>query len=225
MKCSVGTAVWGFASLCILAVVGVTPAAAQTFDHLTCLNVSRDLRDAAMPPPLTLDAEQLEILDSQGCKPVGGGQIARADRICVPTSKLPSNPPGGIVLSGQDFLCYRVRCEPNGGGQVDIQITDQFGSGTIRVNQTPVMKELCVPAFKVGVPTPTPTGEPTPTPTAEPTPTPTVVVPTPTPTGEPTPTPTGEPTPTPTAEPTPTPTPPYGSASQAFVLEVPSLLY
>ncbi|MEW6269864.1 MAG: hypothetical protein AB1689_11275 [Thermodesulfobacteriota bacterium] len=168
--------------------------------------MSRDLRNALMPPPLTLDAEQIEFLDSQGCKPVGGGRIARADRICFPTSKSPSNPPGGIVLSGQDFLCYRVKCDRNAGGSVDVQIGDQFGSGTIRVNQTPPVKELCVPAFKVGVPTPTPTTAPPPTPT------PTVVVPTPTPTAV-------EPTPTPTASP-----PPYGSASQAFVERIQSLL-
>jgi hypothetical protein len=194
-----------------MAVVGVQPASAQPFDHMTCLRINRDLRNALMPPPLTLDAQQTEFLDSQGCKPVGGGRIARAQRICFPTNKSPSNPPGGIELSGQDFLCYRVKCEPNGGGLTELQIGDQLGNGTVRVNQRPNTKELCVPAFK-------PTG-PTPTPTQAPTPTPTGVVPTPTPTGV---VPTPTPTPTPTA--TPTATPPYGSASQAFVERPASLL-
>jgi len=194
---------WGFSSLCLVAVAGVVPADAQSFDHMTCIRVNKDLRNALMPPPLTLDAEQIEFLDSQGCKPVGGGRIARAQRLCFPTSKAPSNPPGGISLSGQDFLCYRVKCQSNGGSMTELTLTDQFGTGTVRANEKPVVKELCVPAFKPGGPSPTPT----PAVTATPTPSPTGVVPTATPSA------------------TPTATPPYGSASEAFVDQVPSLLH
>ena len=174
---------------------------APTFDHLTCVKVSKDDRFAKMPPPLTLTSEQTEFLNSTGCKPIGGGKIARANEVCYPTSKDPSNPPGGISLSGQDFLCYRVKCEQNGGDRTELSITDQFGNGTIVANQKPNSKQFCVPAFLGATPSPTPTGTPGPTPT--------VVVPTP--------------TPEPTETPAPTPTP-GGSASLAFVEPAANLL-
>lgn len=174
-------------------------AQALTFDHLTCVKVSRDDRLAKMPPPLTLSSEQTEFLSNNGCKPVGGGRIARADEICYPTAKDPTNPPGGADLSGQNFLCYRVKCARNGGGRTELAVGDQFGTGTVFANEKPVTKKLCVPAFLAGGPTPTPTATPTPTPT--------VIAPTPTPTVG------------------PTPTPPYGSASRAFVARVANLLH
>lgn len=189
----------------VLAVGLLAPDAARaqavTYDHLTCEGVNRDDRLAPMPPPLQLSPEQTEFLESSGCKPVGGGRIARADEICYATAKSPGGPPGGVSLSGQSFLCYRVKCEPNGGGRTVIDVADQFGSGDVSVNQRPPVKKLCVPAFLAGVPTPTPTAPPTPTPT----PTPVVTA-------------------TPTPVTTPTPTPPYGSASRAFVKRVASLL-
>ena len=185
----------------VLAVGLLAPSAARaqavTYDHLTCEGVNRDNRLAPMPPPLLLSPEQTEFLESTGCKPVGGGQIARADEICYATAKSPGGPPGGVSLSGQSFLCYRVKCERNGGGRTNIDVADQFGSGNVSVNQRPPVKKLCVPAFLAGVPTPTPTAQPTPTPTPVVTSTPTPVV---------------------------TPTPPYGSASRAFVKPVGSLL-
>jgi len=220
----------------------------QTFDHMTCVKVNRDERLAKMPPPLSLTSEQAEFLNNTGCKPVGGGKIARADEICYPTSKDPGNPPNGTSLSGQDFLCYRVKCAPNGGGRSEHSVTDQFGTGTIFANEKPVTKKLCVPAFIGTGPTPTPTGTATATPTATPvgtpsatpvgTPTP-VTTQTPAPTATPVPTgtvvPTATPSPTATAEPTATPTPTEtaaptptatsgGSASRAFVEPVDSLL-
>lgn len=216
----------------------------QTFDHMTCVKVNRDERLAKMPPPLALTSEQAEFLNNSGCKPVGGGKIARADEICYPTAKDPTNPPGGTSLSGQDFLCYRVKCAPNGGGLSEHSVTDQFGSGTVFANERPVVKKLCVPAFLATGPTPTPTTTATATPVATPTATPVgtptpvttqtpaltptpVVTGTAVPTATPSPTvtaePTATPTPTETAAPTPTPTP-GGSASLAFVEPVESLL-
>jgi hypothetical protein len=188
--------------------VGVFEASqvqAQPFDHLVCTRVQRDERAVSIPA-LTLTPQQVQFLTSTGCVPQGR---PRAKEVCYPADKTPSNPPGGIDLNGQDFLCYQVRCARNpAGGQTPVNLTDQFGSGNVLVNQRHPGRKLCVPAFKVVPPTPTPTAPPTPTPT------PTVVPPTP-----PTPTPTPPPTPT------PTPTPPYGSASQAFVQPVPNLLY
>lgn len=210
MSDSFPKAVWTLlAALGLVAVVGATQAMAQPFDHLACTRV-RDLRGAPAPPLLTLTPQQVEFLASTGCKV--SGRFARAKEICYPANKSPSNPPGGLDLSGQDFLCYKVRCQNNGGQQTSLQVTDQFGSGEVVANQRHVGRTLCVPAFKAGAPpTPTPTPAPTATPTPTPTPTPTVAPPTP--------------SPTPTAAPTPTPTPPYGSASKAFVQSVPDLLH
>lgn len=218
----------------------------QPFDHMTCVKVSRDDRLAKMPPPLTLTPQQSEFLTSTGCKPVGGGRIARADEVCYPSAKAPGNPPGGADLTGQNFLCYRVRCARNdASNRTELEITDQFGEGTVFANQRPVTKKLCVPAYLDGAPTPTPgasptpTGEPTgtpvPTETPEPTETPgSTGTPAPTETPEPTPSiaptetpgPTGTPEPTETPAPTetPEPTPTVGSASLAFVAPVTDLL-
>lgn len=218
----------------------------QTFDHMTCVKVNRDERLAKMPPPLALTSEQAEFLNNSGCKPVGGGKIARADEVCYPTAKDPTNPPSGTSLSGQDFLCYRVKCARNGGGLSEHSVTDQFGSGTIFANEKPVVKKLCVPAFLATGPTPTPSstatatptvtpvGTPTATPAATPTPVTTQTpAPTPTPVVTGTAVPTATPSPTATAEPTATPIPtetaaptptPGGSASLAFVEPVESLL-
>ena len=167
-----------------------------TYDHLTCVKVNKDDRLAKPPPPLRLEPEQAEYLESNGCRIVGGNKIARAKEVCYAAAKSPNGPPGGEDLSGQSFLCYRIKCAPNGGGKTPVDLTDQFGSGSVTVNQQPVTKTLCVPAFPPGTPTPTPT------PVATPTPTPIVSTPTP----------------------VVTPTPPYGSASRAFVKPVGSLL-
>jgi len=203
---------WKLALSLVLAgapmVVGVGSARAQTqsFDHLTCVNVSTDRRLAKAPPTLTLTAEQTEFLNGEGCRVIGAVQVARADQLCFPTAKTPSNPPSGLDLSGQDFLCYRIKCQQNDlhpGGNTQVSIADQFGSGTVFVNQRPTSKLLCVPAFLGAGPSPTP--GPTGTPVA-PTPTPIPIV---------------TPTPSPIATPTPTS---GGSASRAFVESVASLL-
>lgn len=192
----------GFSASALLG-TSVASAQEQLSDHLTCVRVNRDERLAPMPPPLTLTSQQTELLSSNGCKPVGGGKIARADEICYPSVKSPGNPPGGTDLSGQSFLCYRVRCAANGGTRTELDVTDQFGSGTVFANQKPVTKKLCVPAFIGGTPTPsvTPTGTPT-------------VVPTQTPGATPTSTPTSTPSPT-----------PIGSANRAFVDQAADLLH
>lgn len=151
-------------------------AQAVTYDHLTCANISKDDRLAQMPPPLRLEPEQEAFLESNGCRIVGGNKVARAKEVCYATAKSPNGPPGGLDLSGQSFLCYRVKCAPNAGGKTPVDLTDQFGSGNVTVNQQPPMRKLCVPAFPPGTPTPTPTPTPTVAPTATPTP---IVTPTP----------------------------------------------
>lgn len=160
--------------------LGLAPRAALaqavTYDHLTCVNVNRDDRLAPMPPPLRLEPEQEQFLESNGCKIVGGNKIARAKEVCYATAKSPNSPPNGEDLSGQSFLCYRVKCAPNGGGKTPVELTDQFGGGSVTANQKPVTKKLCVPAFPPGTPTPTPGVTPTPTPVVTGTP---VVTPTP----------------------------------------------
>jgi len=229
MEYSLKLASLGAAVLAASLAVPSNARAQGTFDHFTCIGVSKDNRLAPMPPPLTLTPEQTEFLTSNGCKPVGGGKIARANEICYPTSKSPGGPPPGANISGQDFLCYRVKCANNGGGKTNLSVTDQFGSGSISANQKPPTKKLCVPAFTGAVPTPTPV-VPTPTPvatqTAAPTPTPVATqtaAPTPTPVATQTAAPTPTPVATQTAAPTPTPTP-GGSASLAFVEPVANLL-
>lgn len=205
---------FGLAIVAAASLLGADGARAQTtdFDHLTCVRVSTDRRLAKTPPPLTLDAEQAQLLDSQGCKVVGGGRVARADELCFATSKDPGGPPSGIDLSGQSFLCYRVKCERdemNLGGRTELSVTDQFGDGTVFLNERPTTKRLCVPAFidqNGPTPTPGPTGTPGGTPSVTPTPIPI-----------------GTPTATPTSGTTPTPTP-GGSASRAFVERSASLL-
>lgn len=159
-------------------VLAPRPARAQTtnYDHLTCVNLNRDDRLAKPPPPLQLDPEQAEFLESNGCKISGSNKIARARQVCYATAKSPGGPPSGEDLSGQSFLCYRVKCARNGGGKTPVELTDQFGSGSVTVNQQPVTKTLCVPAFPPGTPTPTATVTPTPTPVVTATP---VVTPTP----------------------------------------------
>lgn len=143
-------------------------AAAQPFDHLTCTRV-RDMRNAPKPPPLTLTPSQINFLASTGCQV--RTKTAKASEICIPSSKSPGGPPGGLNLGAQDFLCYKVTCANNGGGQTPFEIVDQFGGGPVSVNEKHTQKKLCVPAFAPGggPPTPTPVG-PTPTPDPNPTP-------------------------------------------------------
>lgn len=157
------------AATALFASAGDRRADAQPFDHLTCTRV-RDMRNAPKPPPLTLTPAQVNFLASTGCQV--RTRTAKASEICIPSSKSPGGPPGGLNLGAQDFLCYKVNCANNGGGETPFQVVDQFGSGNVSVNEKHTQKKLCVPAFAPGggPPAPTPSG-PTPTP-AGPTPTP-----------------------------------------------------
>ena len=202
-----------------LADARIARAQAVTSDSLACVNVSTDRRFAKTPDLLTLTPEDAQFMTSQGCKVVGGTRIARADRLCYPVSvEERGSEPGssdveaGIDLSGQVFLCYDVRCERDEldlRNRTELTITDRFGDGPIFVNERPTTKELCVPAFLSGGPSPTPS--PTLTPIVTPTP-------------GPTPTSTPGATPTPAVTPTPVATGTPGSASLAFVERVPSQL-
>lgn len=170
-KFALGTAL----GLACFAVAGNASAQISDVDSLTCVNVSTDRRFADPPPALTLTPEQEEFMASEGCTILGGTRIARADDLCFATSVEPDDGDEGIDLSGQAFLCYDVRCrrdEMNLGGRTELTVSDQFGSGTLFVNERPNVKKLCVPAFVGDGPTPTPTptpiGTPTPTPSGTP---------------------------------------------------------
>ncbi|MFO0687067.1 MAG: hypothetical protein U0234_33690, partial [Sandaracinus sp.] len=155
---------------------------------------------------------------------VGGTRIARADRLCYPVAvderagrePEPAAPTPGVDLGGQVFLCYDVKCERDEldpRSRTELSITDRFGDGQIFINERPTTKELCVPAFVSGGPSPSPIVTPTPTPGA-------TATPTSTPGATATPTPTSTPITTGTPGATGTP----GSASLAFVDHVASLL-
>lgn len=223
-------AVLAMACLAATSLVDVPAARAQqvTSDSLACVHVSTDRRFAKTPDPFTLTPDDAQFMTSQGCKVVGGTRIARADRLCYPVSvdergselgvatPAPDADQSGADLSGQVFLCYDVRCERDELDQrnrTELTITDRFGDGQIFINERPTTKELCVPAFVAGGPSPTPS--PTLTPIVTPTPGATA-------TATPSPTPVVTATPSPTATPGATGTP--GSASLAFVERVPSLL-
>lgn len=217
-------------------------AQAITSDSLTCVNASGDRRYAKQPGLLELTPEDVQFMASQGCKVIGGGNIARADRLCYATSvdERGTEPGdgsdvGGIDLSGQVFMCYDVRCERDefnpGDVRTEVMVTDRFGEGQVFLNERPTVKELCVPAFLGPVPTatPRPSGTPggTPTPGATMTPanTPTPgATETPGATSTPVATPTPGATSTPGATATPVPTGTPGSASLAFVSQGASLL-
>ena len=216
-------AVLAMACLAVASLVDVPAARAQqvTSDSLACVNVSTDRRFAKTPNPFTLTPENAQFMSSQGCKVVGGTRIARADRLCYPVSvdergdePNAATPTPGVDLGGQVFLCYDVKCERDEldlHNRTELTVTDRFGDGQIFINERPTTKELCVPAFVAGGPSPSPS--PTLTP---------IVTPTPGATSTPTSTPGATATPSPTSTPGATGTP--GSASLAFVERVPSLL-
>lgn len=191
-------------------------------DSLTCVNVTTDRRFAKAPQPLLLTPEQSEFMTSRGCKVIGGTRIARADALCYPTAVDEQgggdgDVGSGVDLSGQVFLCYDVKCQREemnvGNVRTELEIEDQFGDGTIFVNERPTTKRLCVPAFIGTGPSPTPGTSATPRPSG-----------TPGATGTPSPTSTPNGTPTSGATATPAPTGSPGSASLAFVAPIASLL-
>ncbi|MFO1200790.1 MAG: hypothetical protein U1E86_27885, partial [Burkholderiaceae bacterium] len=166
------------------ALADVPAARAQTVtsDSLACVNVSTDRRFAKTPNPLTVTPEDAQFMTGQGCKVVGGTRIARADRLCYPVAvderagrePEPAAPTPGVDLGGQVFLCYDVKCERDEldpRSRTELSITDRFGDGQIFINERPTTKELCVPAFVSGGPSPSPIVTPTPTPGATATPT------------------------------------------------------
>jgi hypothetical protein len=93
-------------------------------------------------------------------------------------------------------VCYRVRCDsPTSDTLVEIDGTDQFGTGALLVKQRQGSRRLCVPVPKAtGTPAPAPTQTPLATETPLPTETPAASG-----TPDPTATQTPEPCPTPVA--------------------------
>lgn len=188
---------WAIAGMACLVTALLAPpgASAQDFDSLACVRVSTDRRSVDNPAPFSLTPEDEQLMESRGCKVIGGTRIARADALCYPTSAATDgNQEPGLDLSGQAFLCYDVRCQRDemnvGNVRTELSVTDRFGDGTIFVNERLTTKRLCIPATL---------GDAGPTPTPRP-------IGTPNPNGS------------------PTPTPPPGSASRAFVDVVGSLL-
>lgn len=193
-----------------------TPAVAQTmttFDHLKCYGVRDGLKGQLYTADLV---PENSIFTTEDGDRVEGGKLVKGCRITVPakqfctavskenaTNVRGGGPPPGAAAgpdAGQ-FMCYRLTC-PGDRVKQQLNVTDQFGSRSITVNDRPTM--LCAPIeSNVATPTPTPTGSP-----GGGTPTPTPVV-----TG--TPVETATPTPTPVETATPTPT--MGSPSGAFL--------
>lgn len=162
---------WAIAGVACLAttLLASSGASAQEFDSLTCVRVSTDRRSADNPQPLTLTPADEQLMESRGCKVLGGTRIARADALCYPTTADTDGNEPGLDLSGQLFLCYDVRCQRDelnlGNVRTELSITDRFGDGTIFVNERPTTKRLCVPATLGDAgptPTPRPIGTPTP---------------------------------------------------------------
>ncbi len=180
------------------------PPDAPSLDHFQCYKVKTakgTLRFTAV--------ENVVLEDQFGTTTV---TVKKPARLCVPANKNGESP--GAESHPSHLLCYEVKqtSKPKFAAVTPIFVSNQFGSGT-RDAKRPA--ELCVPALKsaVATPTVTPTATPTPTPSPTltgPTPTPTPVptatseTPTPPPTTTPTPTLTATPTVTPTRTPTPT---------------------
>ncbi len=163
---------WAVAGMACLATTLLASSStfAQEVDSLTCVRVSTDRRFADNPSPFSLTPEDEQLMESRGCKVLGGTRIARADALCYPTATDAGNDEApGVDLSGQLYLCYDVRCQRDemnvGNVRTELSITDRFGDGTIFVNERPTTKRLCVPATLGDAgptPTPRPIGTPTP---------------------------------------------------------------
>ncbi|MDA1335030.1 MAG: hypothetical protein O2794_03390, partial [bacterium] len=118
--------------------------------------------------PLILDPGDLPPFErEQGCQLLPK-KAPKPSEICVPVSKDPSQDPTGHEI-GTIFTCYKMKCPSE--DNVTVSLADQFGDGSLEVNQKTTARRLCVPnTLSKPVPTPTPT--PVPTPTPDPTPTP-----------------------------------------------------
>jgi hypothetical protein len=158
---------------CACVIAASLPAAAQefTFDHLKCYPILKDgLRGLTYTADLTPSDPQVS--PPEGCRirvparyfctDVDKSNASQVDSGLPP----PGAPPG--VETGQERLCYRMRC-PADKQRQSFAIMDQFGMRQIKLRDR--AKLICTPANREGRPTPTPVVVPTPTP-AEATPTP-----------------------------------------------------
>jgi hypothetical protein len=106
-------------------------------DHLQCYEV-RDSHKSV--------GEAVKLLNQQfglsECK-----VDLRSVQLCAPTAKFSDGSPGGDDPRGEaldtDFLCYRVRCQPD--NKAAAVVSDQFGERKIKVGAA---RTLCTPTKK-----------------------------------------------------------------------------
>lgn len=132
--------------------LGATDAVAQgcqpgqpCFDHLKCYQV---LRDGHKP------ARHIVDLFNQQFGPEKCKMADRAAFLCAPTDKrlVDDHPPSSPFQTRpleptEDFLCYKVTCQPAQKHQV--QVADQFAARDMLLGNA---RLLCAPARKPPVP-------------------------------------------------------------------------
>jgi hypothetical protein len=128
-----------------LSILGTAPASEAKLldDHLACFKIKDSGKAKAK---LDMIANEAQIQYSvHGCK-----MKAKADKFCVPATKVVTygdhDPIGGQRLEN-DFLCYKLRCEPQDLPKKQI-VVDQFGRRTVG-GFRPV--EICTPAWKLDI--------------------------------------------------------------------------
>ena len=134
--------------------------------------------------------------------------VRKPRRVCAPANKRGESP--GAESHLEHLVCYQIkdRTQPAFAARRGLFVADQFGNRAIDVNRP---RELCVPALRAGVATPTPTATPMATTDG--------ATPTTGPTGTSGSTATGSanPTATPTTEPSPAPAVILAGAAKANI--------
>jgi len=122
---------------------GFTAEAKHLDDHLACFKI-KDAGKAKAKLDMIANEAQIQY-SVRGCK-----MKAKADKFCVPATKVVTagehDPIGGQRLEN-DFLCYKLRCEPQDLPNRQAVI-DQFGRRMVG-GFRPV--EICTPAWKLNL--------------------------------------------------------------------------
>jgi hypothetical protein len=112
-------------------------------DHLACFKI-KDSGKAKVALDMIANEAQIQY-SVRGCR-----MKAKADKFCVPATKVVTRgqhqPIGGQRLEN-DFLCYKLRCEPQDLPRSQI-VVDQFGRRKVG-GFRPV--EICTPAWKLNL--------------------------------------------------------------------------
>lgn len=125
------------------AVVVSTAEAKPLDDHLTCFKI-KDSGKVKAKVDMLANQAQIEY-SVRGCK-----LKAKADEFCVPSTKIVTagehSPIGGQRLEN-DFLCYKLRCQPQ-----DLPwrqwVIDQFGRRQVGAFKP---TKICTPAWKLDI--------------------------------------------------------------------------